>query len=106
MACLLDLHNHIICCNDYCQEASPLATCRRLFPLSSTRCAFFSELRTRYGGPACSAAVHFPAFLLWCKVIVIAAVAWPLPGRLSVWVRLFTRRNPKLPIPAQPAATQ
>jgi len=71
-----------------------LATCRRLFPLRSTRCAFFSEPRARYRGPVCSAAVHFPGFLLWCKVIVIAAGPWPLPVRLSVWTRLFPRRNP------------
>src|SRR5258706_13083667 len=106
MACLLDLRDDITRYNDYCQEVSPLAACRRLFPLRSARCAFFSEPRTRYGGPVCSAAVHFPGFLLWCKVIVIAAGPWPLPVRLSVWTRLFPRRNPKLPIPAQPAPTQ
>src|SRR5260370_15527243 len=106
MACLLDLRENIIRYHDYCQEVSPLATCRDLFPLRSTRCAFFSEPRARYRGPVCSAAVHFPGFLLWCKVIVIAAGPWPLPVRLSVSTRLFPRRDPKLPKPPLPAPTR
>src|SRR5258708_34307291 len=96
MACLLDLRDDITRYNDYCQEAGPWTTCRRLSPWRSGRCAFFSEPRARYCGPVCSAAVHFPGFLLWCKVIVIAAGPWALPVGLSVGTRLFPPRNPTL----------